>query len=93
MLCKGDVLQSSYKVKQHTTLYGLWKSKKSIEGPSMAKKTKIDESDSSSSDSSASCSDKEHSDGADDYCCGNDLVLSVINQDESILAKVRTRSW
>lgn len=48
-------MQSSYKVKQHLKLYGSWDSKKSIEGPSTAKKSRINESDSSTnSDSSDS---------------------------------------
>lgn len=48
-------MQSSYKVKQHLKFYGLWDSKKSIEGPSTAKKSRINESDSSTnSDSSDS---------------------------------------
>ena len=69
--------------------------KNSTEGPSTAKKSKIAESDSSSSDSSGG--DKEeyvtedrsypledHSDHRpDEYSFGNDLVLSASNQDKS----------
>ena len=94
-LCQGAVLQSSYKIKQHTKLHGFWYAKNSIEGPSTAKKSKIAESDSSSSDSSGG--DKEeyvtedrsypledHSDHRpDEYSSGNDLVLSASNQDKS----------
>ena len=40
-LCQGAVLQSSYKIKQHTKLYGFWYAKNSIEGPSTAKKSKL----------------------------------------------------
>ena len=100
-LCQGAELQSKYKIKQHTKLYGLWYAKKSIEGPSTAKKSKIDESVSISSDSSGSDKDEcdtkdrpclleEHSDhGPDDYCYDNDLVLLASNQDKSTSAEVR----
>ena len=104
-LCQGAVLQSSYKIKQHTKLYGFWYAKNSIEGSSTAKKSKIAESDSSSSDSSGS--DKEeyvtedrsypledHSDHRpDENSSGNDLVLSASNQDKSTSAKVHACSW
>ena len=49
---KGEAVQSSYKVKQHLKLYGLWDSKKSIEGPSTAKKSRNNESDSSTNSDS-----------------------------------------
>ena len=104
-LCKGAVLQSSYKVKQHTSLYGLWYSKKSMEGPPAAKKSKTDESDASCSSYSSSsdeedfnltddvrsCTLEEHTDGPDD--CVSDVLFSASNQDESKLAKVRACGW
>ena len=45
-LCKGEVAQLSYrKTKQHVALYGLWNSELAA-GPSTAKKSRANESDS-----------------------------------------------
>lgn len=91
-------MQSSYKVKQHLKLYGLWDSKKSIEGPSTAKKSRINESDSSTnSDSSDSDCDKEEcivEDRLDEYCdddgYANEFLLSGSDQEKSTSAKVQS---
>ena len=93
-------MQSSYKVKQHLKLYGLWDSKKSIEGPSTAKKSRINESDSSTnSDSSDSDRDKEEciveDRSGNEYCddddgYANEILLSGSDQEKSTSAKVQS---
>ena len=98
-MCKGEAVQSSYKVKQHLKLYGLWDSKKSIEGPSPAKKSRINESDSSTnSDSSDSDRDKEEciveDRSGNEYCdddgYANEFLLSGSDQEKSTSAKVQS---
>ena len=93
ILCEGKRLQSGYKIKQHAKLYGTL---------STAKKSRVDESDSSTTgtsddekneyvkeDSSVFAMDEEYDDHDDAVDC-NDLVLLADDQNKSLPVKVRS---
>lgn len=50
-LCKGNTLLSSFRVKQHLKIYGLWEANKSHDDPAAAKKSRVDNEGDHSSDS------------------------------------------
>lgn len=45
IICKGNVVLSKYKTKQHEKRYGLWDPEELSEGPSTAKKSRVGKND------------------------------------------------
>ena len=81
-ICKGSIVLSKYKTKQHEKRYGLWDPKEVSEGPLTAKKFRVGKNDSSNpSDTESNVDQNEANSGG----VSGDLAWFVSDHDHDTM--------